>query len=157
MNTIGFWTATVAEKNILTRDTPSMVPERTMQTRVDDYFFIAGKKAYVLFHTSGVRFPDTNPESLPIKFEHHAVLLPTNSPLWLTVLKIISYCTVIIPLIMLGLKIYCRCVGTFDKIAKKRIGIEYIEKTPEEAGVKVSVDSKSGVTTIFTAPNLQEI
>jgi len=67
-----------------------------VQTFIDDYFHICGQKA-VIVHI------DPNLEE--------AVLLNSSSSLPCSCLKIVSYCTVILPLIMLVAKVISRCMS----------------------------------------------
>ncbi len=70
---------------------------------VDDYFYLGGSKAqYIPGHTLG------NSEGVAIS--------QNSSSLFKTLLKIVSYCTVIIPLIVLLAKMILRCSHQFHLV-----------------------------------------
>ena len=69
---------------------------QTIQEIVDDYFFIGGRKAFVIHENST-----------------QTIALPEKAPLLCTALKIISYFTLIIPLFMLLAKSLFRLATTY--------------------------------------------
>lgn len=75
--------------------------------RVDDYFYLGGKKANVI-------------QGLTKSGKERAILLDASSSGLLNIAKVISYFTVIIPLIMLVLKVALRTQHTFKVIDPKQ-------------------------------------
>ncbi len=83
---------------------------------VDDYFYLGGKKAYVISGKSGeeekVIVSDELPSnSIPIKF------LKSISKIG----KCLSYCTIILPVLAFTLKAYLRSKHTFSVLDTKKI------------------------------------
>lgn len=79
----------------------------TILEKVDDYFFLGGRKAQVI---SGVKIGD----SQGTQYVDH------QSSLHATVLKIVSYCTLIIPAIVLVAKVILRSIYQFHLHPSKK-------------------------------------
>ncbi|MBM3201038.1 MAG: DUF648 domain-containing protein [Chlamydiae bacterium] len=77
--------------------------EQSFIEGVDDYFYLGGSTATVVKTSSASRL-------------EQAIVTDETSPLILTILKVASYCTVIIPLVMLVLKSILRSSHSYEKI-----------------------------------------
>ncbi len=103
MNKINFFTP-VSYSNT------SKSTDQTLLEIVDSYFYLGGKKAEVL-----PPCPEENGEIVH--------LVDDTSPLFATVLKIASYCTVVLPLIMLAAKAVLRANHDFYISHQGRVSV----------------------------------
>lgn len=116
----------------------------TFVEKVDDYFFLRGRKAVVL-----VGFPKTN-NSQPTLYQK-------NFPSFGTVLKVISYCTVIIPLIVLVAKVCLRYMYRFHEfrghpnVTSFKDRLFSSEFSPANKGAeKIDASSQGGSPALFS-------
>jgi len=101
--------------------------EQSLVEGADDYFFIGGSKAHVTGTSADLR-------------AEKAVLSEEKSSFILTALKILSYCTIIIPLVMLTIKSILRSCHNYEKIDAQ----QELEK-----GVVVTEASKNKIADIL--------
>lgn len=83
-------------------DTKTPTASQSFHSAVDHYFYFGGKKAYLIPGTST------------------ATLQNEKSPFWLTLLKVISYLTFILPFFMLALKARLRSGVKVEIVEKKK-------------------------------------
>ena len=102
INTCGFFTP-VSFQSPLTRSWREFALEAA-----DDYFYLSGKKAIVV--------PNCRQDN-----KEGILLNQYSNPLLLTILKVISYCTIILPLIMLTTKIILRSTYKFYVIPPRKL------------------------------------
>ncbi|MBI3237050.1 MAG: DUF648 domain-containing protein, partial [Chlamydiales bacterium] len=98
---------------------PKSYPEFFLE-KVDSYFYLGGKKAYVIENTDQGK---------------KAVLCKDRSPCLITALKVASYATIILPVILLIIKAVLRSIHTFELIdVQQRLeeGIDISAELQEE-------------------------
>ena len=95
MNSIGFFTPVIYDSRINKTKTEKAA------VFVDHYFWLGGKKASIILSETRVR-------------QTH-ILNHGKAPFIRTALKVLSYCTVVIPLLMLVVKAALRCSITIPK------------------------------------------
>lgn len=99
-----------------------------MLQKVDDYFYLGGKKAYVIGNSK-------NGTNKVVLTESHASTLASTA-------KILSYCTILIPIIMLGAKAILRSMHNF-KVKKLNISAKTNDNLdPQEDKPKINENNK---------------
>lgn len=131
----------------VTFDSPSKSKQEDFIEKVDGYFYLGGKRAYVI---STDRKGD---------LERKARLLKDKSPCYITALKILSYFTIVIPFVMLIAKAILRCGYSIQLISKKTSsGLMKISLTDEmllaarkhlESGMKISQNTRAKLTELM--------
>lgn len=122
MARVGFWTPIDFGDKVRTR-------AETAIERIDSYFYLGGQKAFVIPAQEG-----------PAR----AVLMKSSADFRATVLKVISYCTVIIPLIMLIAKVVARSLTRYEVIDVQRELAENLRMAREqEQAIVAAIEARA--------------